>query len=195
VKHVRFFIAIFCAEWLLIFRAWLSPSILFLLVITAGFRMYALSVTPRWMGAYVVFSIAAISLLMHLRGLLRNRRNRDIYEIPDTGVPWLVLVAQHPKAAFALETVISLCIVWSYFPATPLRIPPGTWENPELIAGVSALLGVAGLTLWNAVHSRVPKVNVLQREGLTYNPVRQQSHRGPRLLSVQELAEQFQKEG
>ena len=28
----QFFIALFCAEWLVIFRAWLAPCVLFMLV-------------------------------------------------------------------------------------------------------------------------------------------------------------------
>jgi hypothetical protein len=197
MRHLRFIIALFCAEWLLIFRAWLSPSILFLLLLTAGFRLFALSVTPRWMGAYVVFYIAFISLLMHLRALLsgRGRRNRAIYETPETGVPWLVLVARNPKAALVLEIGISLAVVWIYFPYTPLRIPPEPWANPDAIATLSAFLGVCGLTLWNAVHNRVPKVDIIQPHGLSFKLVRQQSHRRPRLPSVKELADQFQREG
>ena len=197
MRHLRFIIALFCAEWLLIFRAWLSPSILFLLLLTAGGRLLALSATPRWMGAYVVFYIAFIALLMHLRALLsgRGRRNRAIYETPETGVPWLVLVAQNPKAALVLEIGISLAVVWYYFPYTPLRLPPEPWENPEAIATLSAYLGVCGLTLWNAVHNRVPKVDIIQHHGLSFKLVRQQSHRRPRLPSVKELADQFQREG
>jgi hypothetical protein len=133
-----------------------------------------------------MFYFATFSLIMHLRGLLRNKRNRDIHETPDTGVPWLVLIAQSPKAAIALEIVLCMCAVWFYFPATPLRVPPGRIEDPELFAFGSAIASVFALTLWNAIHNRVPKVEILQKGGMQYKPIRAKTHK-VRLPSVKEM--------
>ena len=40
MTRFQFFIALFCAEWLVIFRTWLAPSVLLTLVVIAGFRLY-----------------------------------------------------------------------------------------------------------------------------------------------------------
>jgi hypothetical protein len=83
-----------------------------------------------------------------------------------------------------------MCAVWFYFPATPLRVPPGRIEDPELFAFGSALASVFALTLWNAIHNRVPKVEILQKSGMQYKPVRAKAHK-VRLPSVKELTEQL----
>ena len=63
----KFIIALFCAEWLVIFKAWLAPSVLFMLVSLAGLRLYVLSFIPHWMGAEAVIGVAGMALFIHLR--------------------------------------------------------------------------------------------------------------------------------
>jgi hypothetical protein len=191
MTRFQFFIALLCAEWLVIFRTWLAPSVLLTLVVIAGVRLYAMSFVPHWMGAEAVIGVAGMALLIHLRSWGRHARYRDMYKTPDTGVPWLLMATQTPKGAMALEVVIAMAVIWFYFPKTPFRVPPGAWENPGIIGGTAAFVSVAGLTLWNAILNRRPRGGRHQE----YTPVRAQSHKGPRLPSVQELAEQFQKEG
>jgi hypothetical protein len=66
----QFFIALLCAEWLVIFKAWLAPSVLFMLVMLAGLRLYAMSFIPHWMGAEAVIGVAGMALFIHLRYLV-----------------------------------------------------------------------------------------------------------------------------
>ena len=162
----KFIIALFCAEWLIIFKAWLAPSVLFMLVMVAGLRLYAMSFIPHWMGAEAVIGVAGMALFIHLRYIGRSAKFREFYKTPDTGVPWLVLGTQTPKGAMFLEIVIAMCVIWFYFPKTPLRMP--LWENSGTIAGTSALVSVLALTLWNAILNRRPR-EARQRE---YRPVR-----------------------
>jgi hypothetical protein len=190
MTRFQFFIALFCAEWLVIFRTWLAPSVLLTLVVIAGCRLYAMSFIPHWMGAEAVIGVAGMAFFIHLRSWGRHAHYRDMYKTPDTGVPWLLMATQTPKGAMALEVVIAMAVIWFYFPQTPFRLPPGPWENPGIIGGMAAFVSVAGLTLWNAILNR----RLRQGSQQEYMPVQAQSRKGPRLPSVQELAEQFQKE-
>ena len=83
-----------------------------------------------------------------------------------------------------LEIVIAMCVIWFYFPKTPLRMP--LWEDSGTIAGTSALVSVLALTLWNATFNRRSR-NARQQE---YKTVRAKSH-SVRLPSVKELMAGF----
>ncbi len=84
-----------------------------------------------------------------------------MYQTPDTGVPWLVIVAQKPKAALVLELLIVAAFIF-FLHATPLNVPPTTKIRPEVqawmyqnaltIANIYAALGLGGLLLWDLVH-------------------------------------------
>ena len=67
-------------------------------------------------------------MLYHLRCTWNRRsaRNREFYNMPDTGVPWLVLVAQTPKAAQFLESLIMMAFVVYMVRYGNLVYPPGS---------------------------------------------------------------------
>jgi len=179
----QFIIAMFCAEWLIIFKAWVAPSVLFMLVALAGLRLYLMSFIPHWMGAEAVIGVAGMALFIHLRHMGRNASFRDFYKTPAVGVPWLILGTKTQKSAMFLEIVIAMCVVWFYFPKTPFRHP--YWENAETIGATVALVSVFGLTLWNAVLNRKPR-EVQQQ----YKAVHAHSHK-VRLPSVKQMMEEL----
>jgi hypothetical protein len=107
MQFFRFLATLMCAEWLLIFHVWISFRYLLVFAIFAYFRGQLLAFIPHWDTYYFVFLFAVLGVLYHLHAVWRGRsaRYRDFYTTPDAGVPWLIMVAQTPKATQLLEYV------------------------------------------------------------------------------------------
>ena len=113
MQFFRFLAVLMCAEWLLIFHVWISFRYLLVFAIFCYFRGHILAFIPHWDTYYFVFLFATLGVLYHLRAVWRGRsaRYRDFYTTPDAGVPWLIMVAQTPKATQLLEYVIMMAFL------------------------------------------------------------------------------------
>jgi len=206
MELARFLLMVTCAEWLLIFRIWVAPGVLFGMFLAVAIRFAGYMYLPHFMGAGILIYVLAIAGIWHLKSLLFRRSStaRMMYETPTTGIPWLVIVARQPKLALALE----LCIVAGFIfflHSTPLGIPVWSratpqvqawvYQNAQMIANLYAMAGFAGLMLWDLVHfsQRLPARSEMQ-QGLKYNVIRPNSHSTPRLPSVKDLVNQYQEE-
>ena len=136
MQFFRFLATLMCAEWLLIFHVWISFRYLLVFAIFAYFRGQLLAFIPHWDTYYFVFLFAILGVLYHLRAVWRGRsaRYRDFYTTPDAGVPWLIMVAQTPKATQLLEYVLMMAFLiymMSYghliYPREFRALPP-TWQ-------------------------------------------------------------------
>ena len=152
-----------------------------------------------------VFLFATLGVLYHLRSVWRGRsaRYRDFYTTPVAGVPWLIMVAQTPKATQLLEYVLMMAFliyIMSYghliYPREFLALPPA-WQawlsapgNAELFSAAYAISAMFGLSLWNLIASGVPFRKPRTANADTYPYVREASHSSPRLPSVKELADE-----
>ena len=167
----RFLAVLMCAEWLLIFRIWASFRFLLLFVALSMLRARFLGFIPHWDNSYVIFPVATVAMLYHLRCTVNrsSARYRDFYNAPDTGVPWLVIVAQTPKAAQVLEYVIMMVFLFYMMQYGNLVFPrefgalPPAWEawlsrpaNAELFSVAYAVSAMFGFSLWNLIASGVP---------------------------------------
>jgi hypothetical protein len=205
MQFFRFLAVLMCAEWLLIFHVWISFRYLLVFAIFGYFRGHILAFIPHWDTYYFVFLFATLGVLYHLRSVWRGRsaRYRDFYTTPDAGVPWLVMVAQTPKATQLLEYVIMMAFLiymMSYghliYPREFRELPP-TWQgwladpgNAELFSAAYAISAMFGLSLWNLIASGVPLWKSRTANAETYPYVREASHSSPRLPSVKELADE-----
>ena len=95
-----------CAEWLLLFRTWISLRYLIVFLAAAVLRARLLNFIPHWDIHEFLYLATFPALLYHLRMLGRSARYREAYGTPDTGIPWLIIVARTEKAAYALEVAI-----------------------------------------------------------------------------------------
>jgi hypothetical protein len=205
MRHFQFLTVVMCAEWLLIFRVWVSFRYLLLFVAVCFLRARFLAFIPHWDTYYFVFLCATLGMLYHLRSIWRGRsgRSRDFYNTPDSGVPWLVMVAQTPRAAQFLEYVIMMGLLFymmSYghlvYPREFGALPPA-WQpwlsvpaNAELFSAAYAISAMFGLSLWNLIASGVPLWKPRTTNAEAYPYVREASHSSPRLPSVKELADE-----
>jgi hypothetical protein len=206
MQQARFLLMLLCAEWLLLFRTWVAPSVLFPMVLAVAIRAGIYMNIPHFLGAGILIYALGAAMVWHLRSLFsrRSSRNREIYQTPDTGVPWLVIVAQKPKLALALELGIVAAFIF-FLHETPLNVPPTTNIRPEVqawmyqnaltIANMYAVLSFGGLFLWNLVHftQKAPSRDEM-RQGIKFNSVRQQSHSTPRLQSIKDMVNQYEDE-
>jgi len=207
MQFFRFLAVLMCAEWLLIFHVWISFRYLLVFAVFGYFRGQILAFIPHWDTYYFVFLLATLGVLYHLRSVWRGRsaRYRDFYTTPDSGVPWLVMVAQTPKATQLLEYVIMMAFLiymMSYghliYPREFRALPPA-WQawlsapgNAELFSAAYAISAMFGLSLWNLIASGVPLWKSRAANAEDYPYVREASHSSPRLPSVKELADELQ---
>jgi hypothetical protein len=205
MQFFRFLAVLMCAEWLLIFHVWISFRYLLVFAIFAYFRGQLLAFIPHWDTYYFVFLFAVLGVLYHLRSVWRGRsaRYRDFYTTPDAGVPWLIMVAQTPKATQLLEYVLMMAFLiymMSYghliYPRDFRALPPD-WQawlsapgNAELFSAAYAISAMFGLSLWNLAASGVPFRKSSTANAETYPYVREASHSAPRLPTVKELADE-----
>ena len=203
----RFLALVMCAEWLLIFRVWASFRFLLLFVAVCFFRARILRFIPHWDTYYFVFLFSTLGMLYHLRSAWRGRsgRYRDFYHTSDSGVPWLVIVAQTPKAAQFLEFVIMTAFLYYMkdyghlvYPQEFGALPPAwqAWLSDPAHAGLFfaayVMSAMFGLSLWNLSTSGVPLWKPKTSNAEPYPHVREASHTPPRLPSVKELADDLQ---
>jgi hypothetical protein len=156
---------------------------------------------------YFIFPVCLLAVMQHLRSIWRatTSHNQQTYKTPETGVPWLVIIAQNKQRALFLEYLIMTLFVW--YMANYGRIVYGpkfltlspdwrTWFiNPSNAETFALLLGIAtpfAYGLWNVAVSGVPFFR--PREAATggaspYRHVREESRRSPRLPSVKELSD------
>ena len=205
MQFFRFLAVLMCAEWLLIFHVWISFRYLLVFAVFAYFRGQLLAFIPHWDTYYFVFLFAVLGVLYHLRAVWRGRsaRYRDFYTTPDAGVPWLIMVAQTPKATQLLEYVIMMAFLiymMSYghliYPREFRALPPD-WQawlsapgNAELFSAAYVISTMVGLSLWNAIASGMPLRKPKTANADTYPYVREASHSSPRLPTVKELADE-----
>jgi hypothetical protein len=205
MQFFRFLAVLMCAEWLLIFHVWISFRYLLVFAIFGYFRGHILAFIPHWDTYYFVFLFATLGVLYHLRAVWRGRsaRYRDFYTTPDAGVPWLIMVAQTPKATQLLEYVIMMAFLiymMSYghliYPREFRALPPA-WQgwladpgNAELFSAAYAISAMFGLSLWNLIASGVPLWKSRTANAEAYPYVREASHSSPRLPTVKELADE-----
>ena len=72
----RLLTLLMCAEWLLIFRVWISFRYLLLFVAVCFLRGRLLAFIPHWDTYYFVFLFATLGMLYHLRSVWRGRSAR-----------------------------------------------------------------------------------------------------------------------
>jgi hypothetical protein len=206
MQFIRFLSLLMCAEWLLIFRIWPAFRWLVLFVAFSFFRARFLDFIPHWDSSYIIFPVAAVAMLYHLRCIWNRRsaRNREIYNMPDTGVSWLVLIAQTPKAAQFLESLIMMAFLVYMVRYGNLVYPPGfgalppAWKawlsrpgHAELFSVVYALGAMVGLSFWNVIASGAPLWKPKAAPSIeAYPTVREARRTPPRLPSVKELADE-----
>jgi hypothetical protein len=208
MQFIRFLSLLLCAEWLLIFRIWASFRWLVLFVAFTFIRARILGFIPHWDSSYIIFPVAAVAMLYHLRCTWNRRsaRNREIYNAPDTGVPWLLIFTPTRNAAQFLESVIMVGFVVYMvrygnlvFPPEFGALPPAwqAWLTRPGHAGLFSMLyaisAMIGLAFWNVIASGAPlwKPRAAPSPD-TYPHVREERRRPPRLPSVKELADEHQ---
>jgi hypothetical protein len=205
MRLIRVIALLGCAEWLLIFRTWVSFRYLLLYAGFAALRLYVLSFFPHIDNNYILFPIALLAILYHLRSLWRARtsHNQQTYGTPETGVPWLVIVAQNPKRAFALECAIIAAFIYYLANYGNMVYPrefgalPQAWQawlsqpfNASLFGGINALWMLFAYSLWNLAVSGKPlwHSSTASSSG-TYQYVREENHSAPKLPSVKDLSD------
>lgn len=205
---IRIIALLGCAEWLLIFRTWVSFRYLFLYGGFAVLRLlYFLNFFPHWDNNYILLPICLLAILYHLRGAWRasTSHNQQTYGTPETGVPWLVIIAQNPKRALALEFAIITIFIFFLFNYGNIVYPRGfaalpqalqAWlsqlSNASLFAGINAISMLFAFSLWNLATSGKPLWRTKTDPSAdSYRHVREQSHSPPRLPSVKELADEY----
>ena len=197
-----------CGEWALIFRAWVSFRYLILYAGAAYLRLfYFLHYLPHWDTNYILFPVSVLALLYHIRLLFRGgtSHNQQTYDTPETGVPWLVIVARSPKRALLLELSIIALAAWYMARYGNLVYPPGFRHLPEglqawLAAEHGALVFVFQWTygtiliymLWHQAVSGVPfwpegKPRIRMNSASRY--VRVQDRPLPQLPGAKELSD------
>ena len=200
-----------CGEWALIFRTWVSFRYLILYAGAAFLRLFYLPhFFPHWDTYYFLLPVAVLAAVYHLRSLWRanTSHNQQTYDTPETGVPWLVLIARNPKRAVCLEIAIIFLSIYYLIDSGNLIRPPGfgtlppglqEWLETGSHAGIFAFLfalatpfaymtwhqAVSGVPFWP---ERKPKV----RPSSTNRHVRVQNHALPELPNVKELSDNLE---
>jgi hypothetical protein len=191
---VRIVALLGCAEWLLIFRTWVSFRYL---ALYAGFAALRLLYVPKFLphvdSYYLLLPISAIALLYHLRLLWRAQtsHNQQTYNTPEAGVPWLVIIARNPRAAYALEcaVIVGFIAFMSFYGRLMLRgFQPAT---ASIVAVILALWMPFSYALWNLAVSGVPLwlPRAARAAADTPNYVREENHTPPGLPSVRDLSD------
>jgi hypothetical protein len=194
-----------CAEWALIFRTWVSFRYLLLYAGIAGLRLYYLfTYFPHWDSHYFIFPVCLLAVLQHLRSLWRGStsHNQQTYKTPETGVPWLAVIAQNRRRAELLEHLIMGAFIWYMANYGRIVYAPGfltlspAWRawfmsNAWTFAILCGLGMLFSYSLWNVAVSGVPFFRPRQADTgeSPYRHVREESHRSPRLPSVKELSD------
>jgi hypothetical protein len=203
---IRIIALLGCAEWLLIFRTWVSFRYLFLYGGFAALRLfYFLNFFPHWNNNYILLPICLLAVLYHLRSAWRSRtsHNQQTYGTPETGVPWLVIIAQNPKRALALEFAIITIFIFFLFNYGNIVYPRGfgalpqalqAWlsspSNVKAFAGINAFWMLFAYSLWNLAVSRVPLWRPRTAPSSdAYQYVREANHNPPKLPSVKDLSD------
>jgi hypothetical protein len=204
---LRFLALLLCAEWLLLFRGWSSLKYLIVFMAAAVLRARILNFIPHWDTHAFLYLATFPALLYHLPMLGRTARYREAYGTPDTGIPWLVIVARTEKAAYVLEIVIITAFI-AYMDAYGAMIFPsefGTlnpaWQDwlsepghAERFAFAYATTGMFGLVFWIQLHCGLPLGKPKTDAGaVAYQDVRDIRRRTPpKLANVKELSEELQ---
>jgi hypothetical protein len=204
-RNLQFLLMLLCGEWLILFRTWVAPVVLFQMVLATAIRGGIYFAIPHFMGAGIMIYVLAAALVWHLRSMIfrGGGRFRLVYDTPDTGVPWLVIVTKNPKLALALELSVVAAFIF-FLHETPVNVPVSNirpevqawmYQNARMMANVYAAMGFGGLFLWNLVHftQKAPSRDEM-RQGLKFNSVRQQSHGTPRLQSIKDMVNEYQED-
>ena len=202
----RILAALTAAEWILIFKTWVPGRTLFLLVCAAALRLYVCTtLLPNFYGASVIFFIAGITLIWHLKSAIKGetRHNIDLYQTPDTGVRKLIVIARNSTFAEFLEGVILFMVLMAYVSTTPVythtfAYPPDVekWlhENARTVASILGGLQWFGVVIWNSLNFK-KKAKSKKEPDSPYKAVRPQPHSRPELLNVNSLIKQYEVDG
>lgn len=184
-----------CAEWLLIFRTWISFRYLLLYAGVAALRLlYLMYFFPRWDSNYILILACFPAILYHLRSLWRagTSQNQQTYGTPETGVPWLVIVTRNPQYAFGLECAIIAGFIFFMASYGRLILPRG-WQSlstATAVTWINAIWMLFAYSLWNLAISGKPLWPT--RAAPTTDPyqyVREENHTPPPLPSVRDLSD------
>ena len=192
-----------CAEWLLLFRARSSLRYLIVFLGAAVIRARLLNLIPHWDIHEFLYLATFPALLYHLRMLGRAARYREAYGTPETGIPWLVIVARTEKAAYVLEIAIVVAFLM-YMDAYGVMVYPsefGTldpaWQawlrepgQAEMFAFAYGATGMFGLVFWKQLHSGLPLWKPrADTSADAHHDVRDIKRPSPKLPSAKELAD------
>jgi hypothetical protein len=146
-----------------------------------------------------------LAVLYHLRPARRGRtsHNQQTYDTPETGVPWLVIIAQNPRRALALEFAIITAFIFYMANYGNIVYPRGfaalspAWQawlsslsHAKAFAAITAMWMLFAYSLWNLAVSGRPlwRPSTAPRSD-TYPHVREENHSPPRLPSVKDLSD------
>jgi hypothetical protein len=193
---VRILALLGCAEWLLIFRTWVSFRYL---VLYAGFAALRLLYFPKFLphvdSYYMLLPVSIVAMLYHLRLLWRAQtaHNQQTYDTPETGVPWLVILTRNRQYAFGLECAVIVGFVFfmmNYGRPLYRGFQPTT---AGIIALTYALWMPFSYALWNLTVSGVPLWRPRERPAeQSPNYVREENHTVPPLPTVKELSDNLE---
>ena len=192
---VRIIALLGCAEWLLIFRTWVSFRYLLLYAGFAALRLlYLMKFLPHWDSNYILIMACFPALLWHLRSLWRasTSQNQQTYDTPETGVPWLVIVTRNRQFAFGLECAIITGFIVFMASYGRLILPPA-WQSLSAAAAVTwinAFWMLFAYSLWNLAISGKPLWPTRAVPATDpYQYVREQNHSSPPLPSARDLSD------
>jgi hypothetical protein len=195
VWPVRIIALLGCAEWLLIFRTWVSFRYLLLYTGFAALRLlYFLKFLPHWDNNYLLIMFSFVAVIWHLRALWRasTSQNQQTYGTPETGVPWLVIVTRNPQYAFGLECAVIVGFIFFMAGYGRLIIPWGfqSISTAKAIAWLNALWMAFAYALWNLAISGKPlwPTRAAPRSE-PYQHVREADHTPPPLPRVRDLSD------
>ena len=192
---VRIIALLGCAEWLLIFRTWVSFRYLLLYAGFAALRLlYLMKFLPHWDSNYILIMACFPALLWHLRSLWRasTSQNQQTYDTPETGVPWLVIVTRNRQFAFGLECAIITGFIVFMAELRPSHPTAGlaiAFSGQRRSPG-STLSGCSLPIRCGTSPSRASRYGPpARRRPDPYQYVREQNHSPPPLPSVRDLSD------
>jgi hypothetical protein len=155
-----------CPEWLLLFRAWMSPGVFLLLCLAFAVRMTTIYFLPfrDVLGMGLLFLFLPVAMTMHLRAFWKghNRAERDRYALPPTGEPWLLKRIESPSYTFMIEffmamTLLLLAYTGSViYPAGMRELPPAwhAWLRAHggSFADHYSAYALAAFIVWEIMH-------------------------------------------